>query len=643
MRVRLRVLLLLCSLLPGLSLAQEVIEDFTVELRVSHDGMLDVLERITVQAEGDQIKRGIYRDIPVVYSLPGGLLRKTPIRQLSATRDGVAERVRRETMGAYQRFYLGSAEHYLQPGRYVYELRYRIDPQLLHREDEDELYWNVTGNAWSFPIVQASARVQLPAGAHIGRVHAYTGASGEQGQGYRLVEQGADFVQLATTTPLPPHQGFTLALDWQAGLVERPSGLQRLLQLLLDNAGLVLGGLLWFALLAYYIRTWRRVGRDPRKGLHIVRFEAPEGLAPTSVGHLWHHGFRRGFDEARALGVCFTDWAIRGLIRLEDRPRGDGFVLQRGDAPLESARPGEVAWLRQLFPEGQEQAPLSLGGQYQPRLAAMKAHMVECLRTEGNRWYATNRAAWATGLAIALPGMLLCVISGLQGEEQWGLAIGGLVFSLGFGIPTVVVLVMAAREASWLRSVGLRLVALMFGWPVPIGLWMLLSATSWPVVSLVFAYLVLAVLFFRWMEAPTPEGQVLLDAAAGYRDYLQLAEADVLQRAADAPAMSIALYEQHLPYAMALGVEEPWSARFASALEAGLIDPNQRDYQPDWYRSRDHFSSPSTLGRALSCGLVSATASAATPPASSSSSGGGGSSGGGSSGGGSGGGGGGGW
>ena len=642
MRERLRGLLLLCWLLPGLSWAQEVIEDFAVELQVGRDGMLDVLERITVQAEGEQIKRGIYRDIPVTYSLPGGLLRKTPIGQFSATRDGMAERVRRESLGAYQRFYLGSAEHYLQPGRYVYELRYRIDPQLLHRDGEDELYWNVTGNAWSFPILQASARVQLPAGARIGRVHAYTGASGAQGQGYRLVEQGADFVELVTTAPLPPQQGFTLALDWQAGLVERPNGLQRSLQLLLDNAGLVLGGLLWFGLLAYYVRTWRRVGRDPRKGLHIVRFEAPDGLAPSSLGHLWHHGFRRGFDEARALSVCFTDWAIRGLIRLEDRPRGEGFVLQRGDTPLEAARAGEVAWLQQLFPEGREPAPLLLGSQYQPRLAMMKASLVERLNTEGKQWYANNRGAWATGLAIALPGMLLSVLSGLQGEEQWGLAIGGLVFSLGFGIPTAVVLVMAAREASWLRSVGLRLVALMFGWPVPIGLWMLLSATFWPVVGLVSAYLVLTVLFFRWMEAPTAEGQTLLDAAAGYRDYLQLAETDVLQRAADAPAMSIALYEQHLPYAMALGVEEQWNARFSAALEAGLIDPSQHDYQPGWYQSRTPFSSPSVLGRSLSAGLVSATASAATPPASSSSSGGG-SSGGGSSGGGSGGGGGGGW
>ncbi|WP_043311994.1 DUF2207 domain-containing protein [Pseudomonas sp. ML96] len=636
----LRILSLLCCLLPGVSQAQERIEDFAVQLRVTGDGMLEVIEKITVHAEGEQIQRGIYRDIPVTYSLPGGLLRKTPIALLGATRDGAPESVREERIGAYQRFYLGSPAHYLQPGRYVYRLHYRVDPQLLHRADEDELYWNVTGNAWAFPILQASVRLQLPAGARIGSVYGYTGASGEQGAGYREVERGADYLRLETTEVLAPQQGFTLAVGWPAGLVERPSLLWRGLRLLWDNAGVALGGLLWLALLGYYVRTWRRVGRDPRKGLHIVRFEAPDDLSPVQVGYLWHKGFRGGFDEARALGVCFTDWAIRGLIRLEDLPHGGGFSVQRGDKPIEEGRVGEIEWLRRMFPASKADAPLELGGRYQPRLAEMKTRMVDSLATHGRLWHANNRSAWATGLAIAVPGLLLSVLTGLQGEEQWGLAIGGLMFSLGFGVPTAVVLGLALRESGYGKRLVLWLVALMFGFPVPIGLWMLLYACSLPVMLLVIAYLLVVALFYRWLEAPSAKGQELLDAAAGYRDYLQLAEGEVLERAGGSPVMTIALYERHLAYAMALGVEEKWSARFAAALQSGLIDAEQ--YQPDWYRARGSLSSPSSFGTVLSSSLVSASASASTPPASSSS-GGGGSSGGGSSGGGSGGGGGGGW
>jgi uncharacterized membrane protein len=156
-------------------------------------------------------------------------------------------------------------------------------------------------------------------------------------------------------------------------------------------------------------------------------------------------------------------------------------------------------------------------------------------------------------------------------------------------------------------------------------------------------YVLVVMLFYHLLPAPSVQGRRLLDGLEGYRDSLQLAESDVLALAGNAPAMSIALYEKHLPYAMALGVEDKWSARFSTALASGLIDPAQREYQPDWYHSRSRFSTPLALSSALAAGLVSATALASSPPSSSSSGGGGGSSGGGSSGGGGGGGGGGGW
>ena len=171
---------------------------------------------------------------------------------------------------------------------------------------------------------------------------------------------------------------------------------------------------------------------------------------------------------------------------------------------------------------------------------------------------------------------------------------------------------------------------------------MLAEASAWPALLLLCAYVLLVLLFFYLLPAPTLLGRQLLDGLEGYRDYLQLAESDALALAGNAPAMSIALYEKHLPYAMALGVEDKWSARFSTVLANGLIDSAQRDYQPDWYQSRSSFSTPLAMSTALAAGLSSATALASSPP-SSSSSGGGGSSGGGSSGGGGGGGGGGGW
>lgn len=645
----LKPLLLLCCLLPATGRAEEVIEAYTVGLQVERDGYLQVVERITVQAEGEQIRRGIYRDIPTRYSLGNGLERRTPIQMLEVTRDGQGEPFHSEALGAGIRYYIGSANHELEPGRYTYQLRYRIDAQLLHRDGEDELYWNATGNDWSFPIQAATVQVQLPEGARIGDVMGYTGYVGDNGSDYREERRTGNQLLLRTTRVLQPGEGFTVALDWQAGLVERPGLGQRLARLIADNLGVFFGLLLLLGLFAYYLWCWFDVGRDPRKGLVIPLFTAPDGLAPAALGYLWNRGFRGGYSAAEAVSVSFTDLAIRKLLTLEDSPRGAAFILNPGPAPRDNLQTHEQALLDELFPTDKPSKPLRVGSSYEPRLArAIDAHSA-ALGERGKSWHSNNRGAWGWGVALALVGTLVSVFASVDGEEQMGLAIFGLMFGLCFGLSGVFMLVAGIRlwrEGTPDHGGGVLTAAgAIFLIPGAIGLAVLFYNLAPMVVVLLVLFWLQVILFRRWLEAPSVEGRRLLDAAEGYREYLQLAESETLARAAEAPAMSIALYEQHLPHAMALGVEAAWTARFTAALDAGLIDPALREYQPDWYRSRSSFARPSALTGALLGGLSSATSSAATPPPSPSSSGSssGGSSGGGSSGGGGGGGGGGGW
>ena len=636
----LRFALLSLCLLPLWAAAEEVIEDFAVTLQVQADGNLLVTERITVQAEGEQIKRGIYRDLPVRYAMALGLNKSGPISLLGVSRDGQPERVTTERNGAWVRYYIGSADHRLQPGRYQYELRYRVGRQLLHHQGRDELYWNVTGNQWVFPIHRASVEVKLPPGARIGELAAYTGASGEQGKAYEVLEQRDDYLRLATTEALPAYHGLTLAVDWPAGLVARPGAWQRLGYLLQDNLGLCLGALMLVGLLLFYLRAWNRVGRDPEKGLIIPLFEAPQGMSAVQAGYLWHRGFKSPYQEARAFSVWLTDMAIRKHLHIEDDARGSGFSLATGEGSDLSEPDRELRSC--LFPAGKEGVALKIGGGYEPRLAEAVAGLKSQLQEQGKAWFSNNRGIWAWGLVWAVVACLVLVFAGAQGEDEWGVGLGGVIFTLGFGVPSLFVLRMAWQQPTRGRRIGLSLAALLFVWPVPVGLWMLSEAASVPALLLLCVYVLVVVLFYYLLPAPSVEGRRLLDQLEGYRDYLQLAESDALALAGNAPAMSIALYEKHLPYAMALGVEDKWSARFSAALANGLIDPAQRDYRPDWYHSRSSFSTPLAMSSALAAGLSSATALASSPP-SSSSSGGGGSSGGGSSGGGGGGGGGGGW
>jgi len=171
----------------GAAAAAEKILSFDSSVKVYPDSSLEVRENIRVAASGDRIKRGIYRDFPTRYKDKRGNNYQVDFQVISASRDGRPESYRLERRSNGVRVYLGKSNIYLSPGEYDYTLVYRTNRQLGFFKDFDELYWNVTGNGWDFPIERASAVVDLPQGAegHIRESDAYTGYSGSKGRDLR--------------------------------------------------------------------------------------------------------------------------------------------------------------------------------------------------------------------------------------------------------------------------------------------------------------------------------------------------------------------------------------------------------------------------------------------------------------------------
>ena len=52
--------------------------------------------------------------------------------------------------------------HEVAVGAHEYVIRYRATREIGRFADFDEIYWNVTGNGWIFPIDEAMARIRLP-------------------------------------------------------------------------------------------------------------------------------------------------------------------------------------------------------------------------------------------------------------------------------------------------------------------------------------------------------------------------------------------------------------------------------------------------------------------------------------------------
>jgi hypothetical protein len=142
---------LLLGLLVGLLLAlpaaaREEIRAFTADVILATNGTVNVTETIDVQAEGDEIRRGIYRDIPVTLLGPEGGKIRPGFDVLSVTRDGQDETFRVERMGDFQRIWIGDPDVLLNPGKHRYVVNYTMTRMARTFADHDELYWNATGN-----------------------------------------------------------------------------------------------------------------------------------------------------------------------------------------------------------------------------------------------------------------------------------------------------------------------------------------------------------------------------------------------------------------------------------------------------------------------------------------------------------------
>ena len=68
--------------------AQERILSYDSFIDVNQDGSMIVTETIKVRAEGNQIRRGMYRDFPTYYLHNFGFMRIVGFQVLSVHRDG---------------------------------------------------------------------------------------------------------------------------------------------------------------------------------------------------------------------------------------------------------------------------------------------------------------------------------------------------------------------------------------------------------------------------------------------------------------------------------------------------------------------------------------------------------------------------
>ncbi len=478
------------------------VKRFDAEIVVSKDGTIGVTETIQVHFIGAPW-HGLYRTIPIEYVAPQGL-NYTLFLDVERVTDENGNALKYETSRERHyhklKIYVPEADN----SRRTIVVRYRVSDALRFFEDHDELYWNVTGDAWDVPIEDATARVVLPENTTGIRVTSFSGAYGSQA---RDTETGiaGNSIEVRMSKPLGFHEGLTIGIAWDKGFVHEPSQFEKFALLLRSNSPLFLP-IITFGVMAW---LWYTRGRDPRLRPIAAQYQPPDGLTPGEVGTLVDDS-----ADMRDVTATIVDLAVRGFLLIEEKKKEHMmglwsdkdyvFHLRKPVAEWSPLKAHEKRLLEGMFDGGaSDTVELSdLQNKFYKNLPGIRNGIFESLMA--HRYYRRRPDSVRQGYIGA--GIVVGILIAFAGP--WA--------SAHLGMAPLPFFIAAALTAG---------VICIFGW---------------------------------FMPARTMDGARALEGTLGFEDFLGHVEADRFSRMIKTPEM----FEKFLPFAMALGVEKNWVKAF---------------------------------------------------------------------------------
>ncbi|WP_037386194.1 DUF2207 domain-containing protein, partial [Serratia sp. DD3] len=605
----------------------EHILSFDARARFNPDGSMVMQEKIKLQALRQQIHRGIFRTLPLRWNRQDGKLFNVNYQIIQVLRNGFPEPYSLDRTNETLTIRMGSADRLLQPGVYNYEIQYQVSNHFSRFPDWDELYWNVTGNGWAYPIDSASFHLELPEARYYldnkGRdsrlrtIDVYTGTKGEKQHNARILPDGS----VVTSQPLAQGEGLTVAYTWpRAILATAPaplahSPLSRLLLPTLKTAVLWIPALL---LLGYCLFWWRKNVFAPGLKMPVVvpLFELPATLSPGYLRYIT----KRAYDDIAFSSDLLNLVAKRGIA-----------LTQKGDQSAASealkTSSNNEQWLSRLPEEGNKQLDnndklllkmlfpgkrknLNLSVAYQRPMQNARIWLKE--RSEKQKPQLFNLVGKSVRRAIYIL-LLNPVICGVFFDP--GIAMKST-FSLLFLLLGLAVLSVALKMLFRLGtiisdpkgSIPVFILVLLFIICMIVGLSLtftsgsamleMLSLSQFPAgyIGALLVSSILCVSFYWFIPRYSQKGLNDLAIAKGLKLYLCAAEKYRYQSLYP-PDQLVSHFERLLPVALALDVGKTWANTFAQYLIATgamstLFDPTNLHSLHHFSQSCSSCSSP---------------------------------------------------
>lgn len=316
----------------------EQIKSFNSEITVTKEGKINVREIIIYDFSGLQ-KHGIYREIPFIKTNEDGKKFELKFDNFSVqdengrpynfTTSYVSEKNIRLKIGDADRLIIGI---------HTYVISYEVSGALTYYSDHDELYWNITGNGWTIPIINATASINLPENLDNSNVKlaCYTGSIGDNLTLCKTSYESGKATIVADES-LFANQGLTVVVGIPKNIVAvlEPKEIVDFWETFLGKIVsflFIVIGLIWYIFLPIYIvYRWIKYGRDPKSTVEVTTawFDPPKTqdgkrlLTPGEVGTLGDETV-----DMKDISASIVDLARRGYLIIEEKKKGEFYLLK---------------------------------------------------------------------------------------------------------------------------------------------------------------------------------------------------------------------------------------------------------------------------------------------------------------------------
>ena len=339
-------------------------------------------------------------------------------------------------------------------------------------------------------------------------------------------------------------------------------------------------------LFLYYVIVWLAVGRDPKPGALVSRYDAPEGLSPAAIRYIMTSG-----SDRKTLVAVLLSLAAKKCIDL--RPQGDSYVATRlvGGAPDALAAEEKLTFnflfdpttrqkLKQLGlqPSDAESSALDKQASIQPydkgNSALVSAIQQTLCSQYRGKYFKSNLGFIALGV-LGSAALIAKIAAAAGGSDLvWlsmeflfaGVICSALVMvNLVPGIRDILAGRMSAVNAAWFL-LGLVVISCLlagFGYAV-------LQHSNADYVELLATLLPIHAIWAHLVKVPTLQGRRTMDDILGFREFLLAAEQDRLDKL-NHPDLTPQYLNACLPYAVALDVKEAWGDAASNRLFQSVV------------------------------------------------------------------------